>query len=78
MTRHGQAITQHSYPTEVALVGKMNAHAGLEKMRAAYFKGAIADYQTTVTAGLKTGTTWAQFRTLVDAGALAAGQARLK
>jgi hypothetical protein len=39
MTRHGQAITQHSYPTEVALVGKMNAHAGLEKLRAAYFKG---------------------------------------
>jgi peptidoglycan hydrolase-like protein with peptidoglycan-binding domain len=78
MTRHGQAITQHSYPTEVALVGKMNTHAGLEKLRAAYFKGATGDYQTTVTAGLKVGTTWAQFRALVDAGALAAAQARLK
>jgi peptidoglycan hydrolase-like protein with peptidoglycan-binding domain len=78
MTRHGQAITQHSYPDEVALVGKMNAHAGLEKMRAAYFKGATGDYQTAVTAGLKPGTTWAQFRALVDAGALAAAQARLK
>ena len=78
MTRHGQAITQTSYPDEVALVAKMNAHAGLEKMRAAYFKGATADYQTAVTAGLKAGTTWAQFRALVEAGALAAAQARLK
>ena len=69
MTRNGQAITQNSYPDEVALVGKMNAHAGLEKMRAAYLKGATADYQTAVAAGLKAGTTWVQSRTLVDAGA---------
>ena len=47
-------------------------------MRAAYFKGATADYQTAVTAGLKTGRTWAQFRAPVDACALAAAQARLK
>lgn len=78
MTKHGRAIEQHAYPTRVALVSKMNTHAGLDKMKAAYFSGKTGDYQTAVTAGLIAGTTWAQFRTLVDAGALAAAQARLK
>lgn len=78
MTRHERAIEQRSYPNEVALVTKMNSHAGLDKMKDAYFKGKTAEYQTAVTAGLKPGTTWAQFRALVDAGTLAAAQARLK
>jgi hypothetical protein len=78
MTNHGRAVTHHPYADRVALVQKMNTHAGLAKMKAAYFKGATADYQAGVTAGLKTGTTWAAFRALVDAGALAAAQARLK
>jgi hypothetical protein len=77
MTRHGQPITQRSYPTQVALVTKMNRHAGLEKLRAAYFKGTTADYRNAVAAGLRRGTTWARFRALVDAGALAAAEARL-
>ena len=34
MTKQEQAITQHAYATQVALVQKMNTHAGLEKMRA--------------------------------------------
>ncbi|WP_143087086.1 peptidoglycan-binding domain-containing protein [Geodermatophilus ruber] len=78
MTRHEQPVTHHPYAAEVALVRKMNTHAGLDKMRAAYFQGATGDYRTGVTGGLKPGTTWAQFRALVDAGALAAAQARLK
>jgi hypothetical protein len=78
MTRHGQAVTHHPYPTQVALVTKMNAHAGLDKMRAAYFTGATADYRAAVAAGLTAGTTWAQFRALVDAGALAAARNRLR
>jgi peptidoglycan hydrolase-like protein with peptidoglycan-binding domain len=77
MARHEQPVTQHPYAAQVALVQKMNTHAGLDKMRTAYFKGATGDYQTAVTAGLKPGTTWAQFRALVDAGALAAARARL-
>lgn len=77
MTKHERAIEQHSYPTEVALVTKMNSHAGLDKMKDAYFKGKTAEYQTAVASGLKPGTTWAQFRALVDAGTLAAAQARL-
>ena len=78
MTKHERAIDLHAYPTQVALVQKMNTHAGLDKMKAAYFKGAIADYQTAVTAGLTAGTTWARFRALVDAGTLAAAQAKLR
>lgn len=78
MTKHGQAVTHHPFPAQVALVGKMNTHAGLDKMRAAYLKGATADYQAAVTTGLRPGTTWPQFRALVDSGALAAAQARLK
>jgi hypothetical protein len=78
MTKHERAIEQHSYPTEVALITRMNGHAGLDKMKDAYFKGKTAEYQTAVAAGLKPGTTWAQFRALVDAGTLAAAQARLK
>jgi peptidoglycan hydrolase-like protein with peptidoglycan-binding domain len=78
MTKHGRAIEQHSYPNEVALVQKMNSHAGLSKMKDAYFKGKTAEYQAAVTAGLTAGTTWAQFRALVDAGTLAAAQAKLR
>jgi peptidoglycan hydrolase-like protein with peptidoglycan-binding domain len=78
MTKHGRALEQRAYPTQVALVSKMNTHAGLDKMKAAYFQGKTLDYRTAVATGLVAGTTWAAFRALVDAGALAAAQARLR
>jgi hypothetical protein len=78
MTSQGQPVTHHPYANEVALVTKMAGHSGMDKLKDAYFKGATADFQTAVTAGLTAGTTWAQFRALVDAGTLAAAQAKLK
>lgn len=77
MKTHGYAV-EPKYPTQVSLVTKMNTHAGLPKMKAAYFKGETAPYQAAVTAGLVAGTSWAQFRALVDAGTLAAAEAKLK
>ncbi len=78
MTNQGRAVTHHPYASEVSLMRKMAGHAGMDKLKDAYFKGATADFQAGVSSGLTTGTTWAQFRALVDAGTLAAAQAKLK
>jgi len=75
---HDRVVDHHPFADRVSLVTKMNTHAGLDKMKAAYFQGKTAAYQTAVTAGLTAGTTWAQFRALVDAGTLAAAEAKLK
>jgi len=80
LTNQSIAVTTHSYPDEVSLVTKMNTHSSLDHMKKAYFQGGanIATYRSDVTAGMIAGKTWANFRTLVDAGSFAAAKALLK
>ena len=79
LTNQSIAVTTHSYPDQVGLVSKMNTHSSLDHLKKAYFQGGanIATYRTDVTAGLVAGTTWANFRALVDAGSFAAAKALL-
>jgi peptidoglycan hydrolase-like protein with peptidoglycan-binding domain len=80
VTAHGYPVTTHSYPDQVSLVNKMNTHSSLDKMKKAYFKGGadVTTYKSDVTAGLKAGKTWANFKAMLDAKNMAGAEALLK